>query len=279
VTMALPEEGPGGGPGSFAEGPSDEAILEQENAIRKDTASAKPLGDKEPLEALLKEYEEGGNVFREKIQQISAIYTSIRRARGDGNCFFRGFMFSYLEHLRRVSPEEHKAALELVSSWHQKLVDGGFQELVFEDALELFQELLQAVSGTDQISVEELHERLCDENVSNYCIMLLRMVTSCEIQRRAEFFEPFVLGLSEEPMTVEQFCRKHVEAMGEESDHLHIIAITDAFQAPLRIVYLDNAVGADGTAVLNHHDFLPEGTKEPAFNMLYRPGHYDVLDR
>eukprot|EP00959_Pyramimonas_sp_CCMP1952_P372372 7798100-Pyramimonas_sp.AAC.2 len=57
--------------GCFPERPSDEAILEQENAIKQNTASAKPLGDKEPLEALFKEYADGGNVFKEKIQQLS----------------------------------------------------------------------------------------------------------------------------------------------------------------------------------------------------------------
>ncbi len=28
--------------------------------------------------------------------------------------------------------------------------------------------------------------------------------------------------------SVEQFCRKLVEPMGEESDHIHIVALTDA---------------------------------------------------
>lgn len=34
----------------------------------------------------------------------------------------------------------------------------------------------------------------------------------------------------DDPITVEQFCRKYVEPMGEESDHIHIVAITDALQ-------------------------------------------------
>ena len=35
------------------------------------------------------------------------------------------------------------------------------------------------------------------------------------------------------PATVELFCRKMVEPMGEESDHIHIVAITDALQVGL----------------------------------------------
>lgn len=36
--------------------------------------------------------------------------------------------------------------------------------------------------------------------------------------------------MMDDPITVEQFCRKYVEPMGEESDHIHIVAITDALQ-------------------------------------------------
>ena len=37
-------------------------------------------------------------------------------------------------------------------------------------------------------------------------------------------------GMSDEAITVEQFCRRYVEPMGEESDHVHIVALTDALQ-------------------------------------------------
>ena len=37
-------------------------------------------------------------------------------------------------------------------------------------------------------------------------------------------------GMIDDPISVEQFCRRYVEPMGEESDHVHIVAITDALQ-------------------------------------------------
>lgn len=37
-------------------------------------------------------------------------------------------------------------------------------------------------------------------------------------------------GMCDDALTVEQFCRRHVEPMGEESDHVHIVALTDALQ-------------------------------------------------
>jgi hypothetical protein len=81
--------------------------------------------------------------------------------------------------------------------------------------------------------VPELVARLNDENLSNLVIMFIRLVTSAEIQRRADFFTPFILGMAETFMETEDFCRRYVECMGEESDHLQLVAVADAFQVRL----------------------------------------------
>jgi hypothetical protein len=40
---------------------------------------------------------------------------------------------------------------------------------------------------------QQLLENFRDDTWSNTCVMLLRFITSAEIKRRAEHFEPFVL--------------------------------------------------------------------------------------
>ena len=45
------------------------------------------------------EYEAGSDVFVAKIRSLTMQYGAIRRARGDGNCFFRSFIFALFEHL------------------------------------------------------------------------------------------------------------------------------------------------------------------------------------
>jgi ubiquitin thioesterase protein OTUB1 len=45
------------------------------------------------------EYQEGNAVFLLKINGLAAGYDAIRRTRGDGNCFFRSFIFGYIENL------------------------------------------------------------------------------------------------------------------------------------------------------------------------------------
>lgn len=79
--------------------------------------------------------------------------------------------------------------------------------------------------------------------------------------------------------------------MGEESDHVHIIALSDALGVPVRVVYLDRSSCDSGGVSVNHHDFIPalgdsanrsgscSNTKtiDPMITLLYRPGHYDIL--
>lgn len=90
------------------------------------------------------------------------------------------------------------------------------------------------------------------------------------------------------PYIAPQFCKSSVEPMGEESDHVHIIALSDALGVPIRVVYLDRSTGA-GDVTVNHHDFVPSAgclpsasggsseTTKPIVTLLYRPGHYDIL--
>lgn len=79
--------------------------------------------------------------------------------------------------------------------------------------------------------------------------------------------------------------------MGEECDHVHIIALSDALGVAIRVVYLDRSSCDKGALAVNHHDFLPTvsadesslsldahgNTTEPFVTLLYRPGHYDIL--
>lgn len=58
--------------------------------------------------------------------------------------------------------------------------------------------------------------------------------------------------------------------MYQESDHIHIIALTSALGASVRVAYMDR-----GGEELIYHDF-PDGC-QPSLHLLYRPGHYDIL--
>ncbi|CAJ2665357.1 unnamed protein product [Trifolium pratense] len=76
----------------------DDSVMQQQFSIQDDEAKKFPfVGDKEPLSSLAAEYQSG--ILLEKIKVLDQQYAVIWRTQGDGNCFFRGFMFSYLEHV------------------------------------------------------------------------------------------------------------------------------------------------------------------------------------
>lgn len=113
---------------------------------------------------------------------------------------------------------------------------------------------------------EELHKLFNDQGLSDYVVVYLRLITSGQLQERADFYQNFIEGL-----TIEEFRHKEVEPMYKESDHIHIIALCTEFNVSVGVEYMDRGEGQ-----INFHVFPEEGVK-PKVNLLYRPGHYDIL--
>lgn len=269
----------------------DDEVMQQQSAIRAEEAAKIPyVGDKEPLSSLAAEFQSGSSILQDKIKLIGEQYVALRRTRGDGNCFFRSFMFSYLEHILETQDKTEVDRILVNIDQCKKTLQGlGYADFTFEDFFSIFIEQLESVmQGTEtSISHEELLERSRDQNVSDYVVMFFRFVTSGEIRRRSDFFEPFITGLTNS--SVDQFCKALVEPMGEESDHVHITALSDALGVPVRVVYLDRSSCEAGPVTVNHHDFIPSADTvattaaersappKPLVTLLYRPGHYDIL--
>uniref|UniRef100_A0ACD5Y280 Uncharacterized protein n=1 Tax=Avena sativa TaxID=4498 RepID=A0ACD5Y280_AVESA len=250
------------------------------------------VGNKEPLSTLAEEFQSASPILQEKIKLLGEQYDALRRTRGDGNCFYRCFMFSYLEHILETQDRAEVERIQKNIEQCNKTLQGlGYIEFTYEDFFAIFIEQLQNVlqGHGSSIGPDELLESAREQTVSDYVVMFFRFVTSGEIQRRAEFFEPFISGLTNS--TVAQFCKASVEPMGEESDHVHIIALSDALGVPIRVMYLDRSSCDPANLSVNHHDFIPaakssEGDdamtstpadEKPYITLLYRPGHYDIL--
>ncbi|KAL6977671.1 ubiquitin-specific protease otu1 [Sarracenia purpurea var. burkii] len=265
----------------------DDDIMQQQSAIRAEEAEKIPfVGDKEPLSSLAAEYQSGSPILLEKIKILSEQFAAIRRTRGDGNCFFRSFMFSFLEHILEAQDREEVNRLTAnVENCRKTLQSLGYADFTFEDFFALFLEQLESVLQGNEASIshDELLQRSRDQSISDYVVMFFRFVTSGEIRKRSEFFEPFILGLTN--ATVEQFCKSAVEPMGEESDHVHITALSDALGVPIRVVYLDRSSCDTAGVSVNHHDFIPAAATDipsatvggseaikPFITLLYRPG-------
>jgi len=274
---------------------SDEAIRRQMEDIRKETAKRDFVCEKEDIAVLVQELEHGS--AQQKAHALAKDYKSIRRVRGDGNCFVRAFGFGLLEHLvgqqAALAAEEQVEArlphvLQIVTASKDQLLAEGFSEFI-EDFWEVLVEQVQHVADGDyavtaeaavaaggvaalhEAAVARLRAAFNDQAVTEYVICYLRLVTSAYLQRHAALYECFLEGV-----TVQEFCLREVEPMAVESDQVQVIALASAFAEALgncgvRIQYLDASDAAACTA----HDF-PEG-QAPFLHLLYRPGHYDIL--
>ncbi|XP_041985624.1 ubiquitin thioesterase otubain-like [Aricia agestis] len=251
----------------------DELIMKQQREIEKEISESIPLvGELEELSSLEKEYNEDP-VYLLKIKDLASKYKNIRRTRPDGNCFFRAFSYAYLEYLLTDKTEYDKFH-EIAKDSKEVLVALGFSQFTVEDFYETFMEVVQRVgekSGgapaeTETIR-EELHDKFNKQGYSDYIVVYLRLITSGQLQTQHDFYQNFIEG----PRSVTDFCRQEVEPMYKESDHIHIIALSNALKMGVRVEYMDRGEGSQVIA----HDF-PEGSK-PLVNLLYRPGHYDIL--
>ena len=118
VASGAGEDGGGGGVCSSADADaggvevasSADCIASEADARAESTVERPLIGaTMEPLSTLAAEYEHGAAAFRSKIAALGAKYGALRRVRGDGNCFFRGVTFAYLE-VRAPRPRAARSA-------------------------------------------------------------------------------------------------------------------------------------------------------------------------
>lgn len=65
-----------------------------------------------------------------------------------------------------------------------------------------------------------------------------------------------------------------IEATNSEAEHLQIVCLSSLLQVGVRVAYLDQSASKEDGAIRTY-DF-PEGA-QPRVHLLYRPGHYDIL--
>jgi len=241
----------------------DELIMKQQEAIEKEISrNTEVVNAKEDLQNLLSEYAHD-TVYMDKIKEISKSYPRFRRTRPDGNCFFRAFVYASIENVLGNSTAAQEFRKNIADS-KNILAQAGFTQFTIDDFYDTFLEVLdKAVSG---LTSEELLKLLQDRGVADCLVVYLRILTSAELKRNADFYSNFIDG----EKSLEEFCQLEVEPMNKESDHIHITALTTALGIGVKVVYMDRGLGGQ-------HEFPNPETIVPNICMLYRPGHYDIL--
>ncbi|CAF0772551.1 unnamed protein product [Brachionus calyciflorus] len=245
----------------------DEKIAAQQTAIEKEIANEQKLvGDLIELNTLLNEYLAEDTVYRSKITELSERFRYMRKTRGDGNCFFRAFAFRYFETLMG-KPDEINKLKDLVNKFTSDLSQLGYNSFTVDDFKDVFIEELEKLNNTSDIRL--LEEIFNNSGSSDYIVVFLRLIVSCYLQNNSDFYLAFL----ETYQSMKDFCSHEVEPMYRESDHIHIIALTNALEIPVGIIYLDRADQEKATP----HNFPDDSN--PNIFILYRPGHYDIIYR
>jgi len=251
--------------------------------------SADPLIAKlAPLTSLRAQYEGGSESFVKQIDfLIDQGYAGIRRSRGDGNCFYRSLIFAYIERIFDQADRAAavKASLETLEGSLPKLREAGFQDMVIEDSYEIPRDLIGGIVDSEPVSNNgstltpaQLYNVFQDDSMSSYLVTFMRMITSAQIRRNPDDYQAFLTHPDTgETIGVTEFCESVVEVLGKEADHVQLNALSQALKVNLKIAYLDGR-SPDGRVDFVTFDHAVDEHEAP-LTLIYRPGHYDILDR
>lgn len=94
-------------------------------------------------------------------------------------------------------------------------------------------------------------------------IVFIRIFIAAYIKENRILYENFIDD------NLDMWIHREVEAIDNECDHVQIIAVTNAFNIGVNI----ESVTSSGLETMR----MPEESNSIFINMLFRPGHYDIL--
>ncbi|KAH0833981.1 hypothetical protein J3R83DRAFT_11213 [Lanmaoa asiatica] len=241
---------------------------------------------------------------------INRGYRIIIRAKGDGDCFYRGdftlsvvisllmhfsslaLAFAYLDRLISSAGRNKEDRLAVT---RDMLAIAGFDDCVYGQPYEILQSLVHPHPASRTSAKEELWQTFTDPATSNYIVMYMRLLTSAQMRVDEQFADFLFDPESQMQTSVDDFCRRFVEPLGKEAgeciyaslsdglphlerqDHVQVAALAQALNVHVKVAYLDGHA-ADGK--VNFVDFSENvsGGAVPLV-LLYRPGHYDILQK
>ena len=142
----------------------DEAIRAHMDDLEAETKAQPMIGEVVGIGAtLLPEYENATSPgFVPGIRYLDSKYSGFRKVRRDGNCFYRAFLFSYLENLLTLVEKgeetgitELKRFKDVIEGSKEKLIALGFSEFAFECFLDEFLDLIEKLP---KMSRSELYD-------------------------------------------------------------------------------------------------------------------------
>ena len=245
----------------------------QQSELSKPLVSAMlPLADE-----LKAQFPEPASIFAAKSRHLAKSFNHIVFVRRDGNCFVRGFATGLLLHLRKSSALEQEEILATFQEALKFCAAHGYEEFIVEDFHEMWLEIMHESIRCE--SDESVLEIMRDDSKSSYAVMLFRCIIGASMRASSESYLSFLPDVSD----IDSYVKEEIDPMGRESEESSILALSSFAKLTISIQYLDlsippGASASDSVIETNAHIFPLEGqSATPAFTLLYRPGHFDLI--
>merc|ERR1712130_406048 len=240
------------------------------------------VSDKRSLELLLVEFKDHNNFTRQMNALIAENrHASYRQMRRDGNCFYRAFLLGLFETIesKQDLPLLQKVSSNVMTSLHRCL-KFGYESFTIEDfyyafmdELQFYQRKLES-TGSEYRASDGMGNtamaRMANPGHAQYLIFWARMLASLHMRENEKEFAPFI---QQNKGGFHAWLRSDVEALKSEADHLQTVALSRSINVPITIYCLENIQkgGPHKVTTIEH--------QKSEYDLLFRPGHYDVLYR
>lgn len=249
--------------------------------IREEIEFAPPLSESSELSddcALTTEYS-NDSFFLDKVRELYASTTSpascfqsIRYARRDGNCFYRCASFRLFE-LFLSHRDMLRTFIKQLSELRPKMLKKyGCYSDDFVDATE------RLVSKIEQGDIDKVEQILEEVNTSDYAYVLVffRYAVSLHISENRSDYEHFIAA--SEYTSVDDYCVAEVEPPDHISDDVQLAAFARLFNVPIQVSVLDRNPSSSIACPLKFNVNSSQSDNGVIY-LLYRPGHYDILQK
>uniref|UniRef100_A0A453AM88 OTU domain-containing protein n=1 Tax=Aegilops tauschii subsp. strangulata TaxID=200361 RepID=A0A453AM88_AEGTS len=202
-------------------------------------------------------------------------YSEFRPVIGDGECFYRSFIFSYLEQvLDRPDTDEERRLLDVVEKASARHADLGWNSK-FSRSSRAFKKLLEKVmrwkkmESTSSCRKEELLKFFSTYDKTLDIFAFLRLLVAIQICSHSEEYVPHIPVVASGDCSLEVWCFRRVTPAGVESEYLMMRALASALEVILIVETFQERYTQD--------IYTDPGVPRPAVTLLYNGNHYDII--
>uniref|UniRef100_A0A8R7R7C0 OTU domain-containing protein n=1 Tax=Triticum urartu TaxID=4572 RepID=A0A8R7R7C0_TRIUA len=222
-------------------------------------------------------------LYRDRIYAVNAItlgdrYLEFRPVEEDGECFYRSFIFSYLEQvLDRKGRNEERRLLAAIQELAEESARLGWAS-EFSRSHDAFKELMKKVKRWKKkrrlipISTDRYKRKLLGffstyDQTEDIFVFLRLVAASWLCLHRADYTED-IPGLGEDD-SVADWCLQHVTPRRAVAGRAQMWALAAALQVSLVLVQLNEEAPDDV--------YVSPGADAACVHVLFTINHYDIL--